>query len=89
MDSREDLSGEEVRQPQRIWAPRLELDGAAIQWNSSIREFQKGHSTYVAKTLEHPPAKRHGCFKAHEAARSFHVPKKGSCHGEFTIISFS
>ena len=54
VDSREDPSGDEVRQPQRIWASRLELDGAAIPWNSSIREFQKGHSTYVAKTLEHP-----------------------------------
>ena len=54
MDSREVPSGDEVRQPQRIWASRLELDGAAIPWNSFIREFQKGHSTYVAKTLEHP-----------------------------------
>ena len=29
-DSREDLVGVEVRCQQRIWAPRFELDGAAI-----------------------------------------------------------
>lgn len=24
------------------WNPRLELDGAIIPWNSTIREFQRG-----------------------------------------------
>jgi len=42
----------EVCQQHHTWAPRLKLDGAAIPWNSSIREFQKGHSTYIAKVLE-------------------------------------
>ena len=54
VDSREDPSMAEVCQQQRTWAPRLELDGAAIPWNSSIREFQRGHSAYVAETLDQP-----------------------------------
>ena len=26
------------------WNPKLELDGAALPWNASIREFQRGHA---------------------------------------------
>jgi len=36
------------------WNPRLELDGAIVPWNSSIREFQRGHSYHVAEALECP-----------------------------------
>ena len=54
VDSREEPSGAEVRQQQRTWAPQLELDGTPIPWNSSIREFQRGHFAYIAKTLEQP-----------------------------------
>ena len=43
-----------VCQQQRTWAPQLELDGVAIPWNSSIREFQRGHSSYIAEALEQP-----------------------------------
>ena len=53
-DNKEEPSGADVRQQQHTWAPRLKLDGAPIPWNSSIREFQRGHSTYVAKVLEQP-----------------------------------
>ena len=52
VESREDLGVAEVRQQHHIWALRLELDGVAIPWNSFIREFQKGHSSYVAEALE-------------------------------------
>ena len=52
MDSREDPSISEVRQQQRTWVPRLELDRAAIPWNSSIKEFQRRQSSYVVETLE-------------------------------------
>ena len=44
----------EVHQQQRIWAPQLELDRAAISWNSPIREFQRGHSSYIIEALEQP-----------------------------------
>lgn len=36
------------------WNPKLELDGATLPWNSSIREFQRGHTYHVAKALERP-----------------------------------
>ena len=52
VDNREEPSKAGVRQQQRVWAPRLELDDAAIPWNSSIRELQRGHSAYIAEALE-------------------------------------
>ena len=52
MESREDLGVAEVRQQHHIWALRLELDGVAIPWNSFIRVFQTGHSSYVAEALK-------------------------------------
>ena len=38
-DSREEPNGAEVCQQQHTWALWQELDGVAILWNSSIREF--------------------------------------------------
>ena len=37
----------EIRQPQRSWAPRLEMDGAAIPYNASIWDAPKGHTNYL------------------------------------------
>ena len=34
------------------WNSRLELDGASVHWNSSIREFHRGHSYHVAEALK-------------------------------------
>ena len=42
----------EVRQQHHTWASQMELDEVAIPWNSSIREFQRGHSTYITEVLE-------------------------------------
>ena len=42
----------EVRPLNLAWNPRLELDGAAIPWNSTIREFQRGNTHYLANALE-------------------------------------
>ena len=44
----------EVCHQNPAWDPRLEVDGAAIPRNSTIREFQKGHAHYLAKALEQP-----------------------------------
>ena len=44
----------EVHRQQSIWAPRLKLEGAAIPWDASIWESQRGHATYLAKALEQP-----------------------------------
>ena len=54
VDSREEQTLAEVRTHQRTWSLRLEVDGAAIPWNASVREFRRGHSAYVAKALEQP-----------------------------------
>ena len=43
-----------MRLPQCVWSPRLEVDGAAIPWNASVREYQSGHSAHVAESLEQP-----------------------------------
>lgn len=37
-----------------IWNPSLELDGALLPLDSSIRDFQKGKAGYVANALEQP-----------------------------------
>ena len=87
MESREVEHSTDVRHP--TWNPWLKLDGAALPWNSSIREFQRGHSYHVAEALEHPPSPQgYGCFKTHEATRVLLVPKEGLGHGEFYGIPY-
>ena len=54
MDSREEQIRVEIRLQHRTWSPRLEVDGAAIPWNASIKEFQRGHSAHIVETLEQP-----------------------------------
>jgi len=54
VESKEDQSVVEVCPQNVVWDLRLELDGAAIPWNSIIREFQKGHTHYLTKALEPP-----------------------------------
>ena len=39
VDCREEQNPTEVRLQQRAWSPRLEVDGAAIPWNASVREY--------------------------------------------------
>ena len=48
VDSREEI---EVCWPQRPWAPRLEMDGAAILYDTSIWDAPRGHANYLAQTL--------------------------------------
>ena len=54
MDSRVEHNLAEVRLQQRTWSPWLDVDGAAIPWNASIREYQRGHSAHVAEALKQP-----------------------------------
>ena len=54
LESREDQNVAEVCHQNPAWALLLELDEAAIPWNSTIREFQKGHAHYLVKGLEQP-----------------------------------
>ena len=48
VDSRDEA---EVRQPQRTWALRLELEGAAIPYDASIWDAPRGHANYLAQAL--------------------------------------
>ena len=44
----------EIRQPQRSWAPRLEIDGAAIPYDASIWDVPRGHANYLVQALQQP-----------------------------------
>ena len=52
VESREEQHRANVRMTQRIWSPRLEVDGAPIPWGASVYEFQKGRVGYIAEALE-------------------------------------
>ena len=52
--SKEDRHMTEMRPSSPTWNPQLELDGAAIPWNSTIREFKRGNTHYLANALEQP-----------------------------------
>ena len=54
MDSREEQARADVRLLQHTWSPRLEVDGAAIPWNASVRDFQKRRASYIAEAIEQP-----------------------------------
>jgi len=54
VDSREEQNRADVRLLQRLWSPRLGVDGAAIPWNASVRDFQWGRVGYLAEALEQP-----------------------------------
>ena len=54
VDSREELLVAQVRRPTRTWSPKLEVDGASIAWNASLRHYHGGHAGHVAEALEQP-----------------------------------
>ena len=51
VDSRDEV---EVRRPQRPWAPRLEMDGAAIPYDALIWDAPRGHANYLAQAFQQP-----------------------------------
>ena len=51
VDSREEA---EVRRPQWPWAPRIEMDGAAIPYDASIWDAPRSHANYLAQALQQP-----------------------------------
>ena len=53
-ESRDEESLADVRVTPRVWSPKLELDGVAIPYNASIREYNRGRAGYVAEALEQP-----------------------------------
>ena len=54
VDSREELPVAQVRRPTRTWSPKLEVDGAPIAWDASLRHYRGGHAGHIAKALEQP-----------------------------------
>ena len=51
VESREEV---DVRRGQHSWAPRLEVEGVPIPWDSTIWESQRGYASVLAKALEQP-----------------------------------
>ena len=49
IDSRNEAA---IRREQRIWSPRLELDGAPISWNATLWESQRGQASFLAEALQ-------------------------------------
>ena len=54
MESREEQPAAQVRQPPRTWSPVLEVDGAPISMDASLRHFCGGHAGRMADALLQP-----------------------------------
>ena len=54
MESREEQLAAQVRQPPRTWSPVLEVDGAPISMDASLRHFRGGHAGRMADALLQP-----------------------------------
>ena len=54
VESREEENRAEVRVNPRTWSPKLELDGVAIPYTASIREYNRGRAGYIAEALDQP-----------------------------------
>ena len=60
--SREDPLATHVRRTSCTWSPKLELDGVPIAWDTSLRNYQGGQASHIAKGfgVAPPPSERHG-----------------------------
>ena len=54
VDNWEEQNMADVCLSQRTWSPRLEVDGAAILWNTSVRDFQRRRAGHIVEALEQP-----------------------------------
>ena len=61
----------QVRRPTRTWSPKLEVNGAPIAWDASLRHYHGGHAGHVVEALEQPLL----LPKHMEAYRSFTHPE--------------
>ena len=52
VNSQEGQNRADVCFPQRTWSPWLKVDGVAIPWNASVRDFQRGCAGYLTEALE-------------------------------------
>ena len=44
----------QMHRPTRTWSPKLEVDGAPIAWDASLRHYRGGHTSHVVEALEQP-----------------------------------
>ena len=54
MESRDEENQAEVCVNPRVWSPKMELDGVAIPYTASVREYNRGRAGYIAEALEQP-----------------------------------
>ena len=54
VESREEQPAAQVCQPPRTWSPVLEVDGAPISMDASLRHFRGGHAGRMADALLQP-----------------------------------
>ena len=54
MESREEQPVAQVRRSPRTWSPVLEVDGAPIAMDASLRHFRGGHEGRMADALLQP-----------------------------------
>ena len=54
MDNREEPQAAQVRRSPRIWSPVLEVDGAPIAMDATLRHFRGGHAGLMAEALQQP-----------------------------------
>ena len=54
MDNQEEPQVAQVRRFPRIWSPVLEVDGAPIAMDATLRHFHGGHADLMAKALQQP-----------------------------------
>ena len=90
MDSREEQTLAEVCLQQHTWFPRLEVERVPIPWNAPIREYQRGHSQYVAEALKQLLIlpKDMDAVRKLKQQDLFNVPKKGLCPGKPSAMHF-
>ena len=84
MESREEENRVELRVPPRIWSPKLELDGVAIPYTASVREYNKGRAGYIADALEQPVLlpRDMEAYRRFFQPEFFFISQKGSRHGK-------
>ena len=54
MDSREEQPAGQVRRSPRTWSSVLEVNGAPIAMDATLRHFRRGHAGLMAEALQQP-----------------------------------
>ena len=52
VESQEEENWAKVRVNPCVWSPKLELDGVAIPYTASVREYNRGRAGYIPEALE-------------------------------------